>query len=102
MKVLWILGKVTAMALLMALGGTGAHAQAEIDPDHFDSPSQEPLHQPKTEQNQLSAPRQKPADRHWFRRRSFLKFAHDPTAVAECSRSARHSGKSGGELASLL
>ena len=39
MKVLWILGEVTALALLMALEAAGAYAQQEIDPDHFDSPS---------------------------------------------------------------
>lgn len=46
MKVLWILGKVTALTLLMALGGAGAYAQAE---DHFDSPNTEPFDQPKTQ-----------------------------------------------------
>ena len=49
MKVLWILAKVTALTLLMALGGSGAYAQAEIDPDHFDSPNTEPFDQPKTQ-----------------------------------------------------
>jgi len=57
MKFLWILAKVTALTLLMALGGTAAYAQAEIDPDHFDSPNTEPLDQPKTPQNQVSASR---------------------------------------------
>jgi hypothetical protein len=58
MKVLWILGKVTAaLMLLMALEGTGAYAQAEIDPDHFDSPNTEPFDQPETAQNQVSASR---------------------------------------------
>ena len=57
MKVLWILGKVTALTLLIALGGAGAYAQQEIDPDHFDSPSVEPPGQPKTEQNQVGASR---------------------------------------------
>jgi len=55
MKVLSILGKVTALALLVALGGAGVYAQQEIDPDHFDSP--EPPDQPKTEQNQVGASR---------------------------------------------
>jgi hypothetical protein len=48
MKVLWILGKVTALTVLMALGDAGAYAQAEIDPDHFDSLNTEPFDQPKT------------------------------------------------------
>jgi hypothetical protein len=56
MKVLWILGKVTALTLLMALGDAGAYAQAEIDPDHFDSPNTEPFDQPKT-QSQAPATR---------------------------------------------
>ena len=49
MKVLWILGKVTALTLLMALGGAGAYAQAEIDQDHFDSLNTEPFGQPKSQ-----------------------------------------------------
>lgn len=57
MKVLWILGKVTVLTLLIALGGAGAYAQQEIDPDHFDSPSPEPPDQPKTERNQVGASR---------------------------------------------
>jgi hypothetical protein len=56
MKVLWVLGKVTALRLLMALAGAGAYAQAEIDPDHFDSPNTEPFDQPKT-QSQTHATR---------------------------------------------
>jgi hypothetical protein len=56
MKVLWILAKLTALMLLMALGGAGAYAQAEIDPDHFDSPNTEPFDQPKT-QSQAHAKR---------------------------------------------
>jgi hypothetical protein len=56
MKVLWILAKVTALTLLMALGGAGAYAQAEIDPDHFDSPNTEPFDQRKT-QSQAHATR---------------------------------------------
>ena len=56
MKVLWILGKVTALTSLMALGGAGAYAQAEIDPDHFDSPNTEPFDQPMT-QSQAHATR---------------------------------------------
>jgi hypothetical protein len=55
MKVPLILGKVTALALLVGLGGAGAYAQQEIDPDHFDSP--EPPDQPKTEQYQVGASR---------------------------------------------
>jgi hypothetical protein len=51
MKVLWILGEVTALALLMALEGAGAYAQQEIDPDHFDSPSTELPDQPKSGQS---------------------------------------------------
>jgi len=46
MKVLWILGQVTALTLLMALGGAGACAQVEIDQDHFDSLNTEPFGQP--------------------------------------------------------
>jgi hypothetical protein len=57
MKVLWIPGKVIALALLIALGGTGAYAQQEIDPDHFDSPSTEPPDQPKSSQNHGSEKR---------------------------------------------
>jgi hypothetical protein len=56
MKVQWIPGKVTALMLLMALGGACACAQAEIDPDHFDSPNTEPFDQPKT-QSQAHAKR---------------------------------------------
>ena len=56
MKVLWILGKVTALTLLMALGGAGADAQAEIDQDRFDSLNTEPFDQPKT-QSQAHATR---------------------------------------------
>jgi hypothetical protein len=56
MKVLWILGKVAALTLLMALRGAGAYAQAEIDQDHFDSPNTEPFDQPKT-QSQAHATR---------------------------------------------
>jgi hypothetical protein len=57
MKVLWILGKVIPLALLIALGGTGAYAQQEIDPDHFDSPITEPPDQPKSSQNHGSETR---------------------------------------------
>jgi hypothetical protein len=57
MKVLWILGKVTALALLMALAGAAAYAQQEIDPDHFDSPSTEPPDQPKSSRSHGSATR---------------------------------------------
>jgi hypothetical protein len=56
MKVLWILRKVTALTLLMALGGAGADAQAEIDQDQFDSLNTEPFDQPKT-QSQAHATR---------------------------------------------
>ena len=56
MKVLWILGKVTALTLLMALGGAGACAQVEIDQDHFDSLNTEPFGQP-TSQSQEHATR---------------------------------------------
>ena len=56
MKVLWILGKVTALPLLMALGGASAYAQPEIDQHHFDSPNPELFDQPKT-QSQAHATR---------------------------------------------
>jgi hypothetical protein len=56
MKVLWILGKVTALTLLMALGGAGAYAQVGIDRDHFDSPNTELFDQPRT-QSQAHATR---------------------------------------------
>jgi hypothetical protein len=56
MKVLRILGKVTALTLLMALGSAGAYAQAEIDQGHFDSPNTEPFDPPKT-QSQAHATR---------------------------------------------
>jgi hypothetical protein len=57
MKVLLILGKVTALALLVALGAAGAYAQQEIDPDHFDSPNTDPLDKPKNPPNQVRASR---------------------------------------------
>jgi len=48
MKVLSIFGTSAALAVLsLALGCPGAYAQAEIDPDHFDSPNTEPFPQPK-------------------------------------------------------
>jgi hypothetical protein len=56
MKVLWILGKVTALPMLMALGGASAYAQPEIDQHHFDSPNTELFDQPKT-QSQAHATR---------------------------------------------
>jgi len=34
-------------ALALALGGPGAYAQQEIDPDHFDSPNTQPITQPR-------------------------------------------------------
>ena len=34
-------------ALALALGGPGAYAQQEIDPDHFDSPNTQPVPQPR-------------------------------------------------------
>lgn len=34
-------------ALALALGGPGANAQQEIDPDHFDSPNTQPIPQPR-------------------------------------------------------
>jgi hypothetical protein len=57
MKVVLILGEVTALTLWMALGRTGAFAQQEIDPDHFDSPGTEPPDQPKSGQGNGSATR---------------------------------------------
>jgi hypothetical protein len=57
MKVRWIPGKVTALALLIALRGAGAYAQQEIDPDHFDSPSTELPDQAKSGQSHGSASR---------------------------------------------
>ena len=57
MRVLLILGKVTALTLWMALGGTGAFAQQEIDPDHFDSPNTQPPDQPKSGQGHGRATR---------------------------------------------
>jgi len=48
MKSLSFFAISAALALLVVLGGPGAHAQAEIDPDHFDSPNTEAIPQPKT------------------------------------------------------
>jgi hypothetical protein len=55
MKVLWILGQVTAQTLLMALGGAGACAQVEIDQDHFDSLNTEPFGQPTSQSQEHAA-----------------------------------------------
>src|SRR5579863_4564400 len=54
MKFHWILGTVAAFTL-MALAAD-AYAQAEVDPDHFDSPNTEPFDRPKT-QSQAHATR---------------------------------------------
>jgi len=48
MNLLPILKTFAALAVLLALGGPAAYAQAEIDPDHFDSPSTEPIPRPRT------------------------------------------------------
>lgn len=39
---------ISAALALSVLGGRGAFAQQEIDPDHFDSPPTEPAPQPRT------------------------------------------------------
>jgi hypothetical protein len=57
MKALSILGKSTAVVLLVALAGSAAYAQSEIDPDHFDSPSTVPLRQQSAPEGQEKATR---------------------------------------------
>lgn len=48
MRVASIVKFLTAFVALIALSGSLAHGQAEIDPDHFDSPNVEPLDNLKT------------------------------------------------------
>ena len=52
MKSLSIFALSAALAFL-ALGGPGAYAQQEIDPDHFDSPNTEPVPQPRTADSEV-------------------------------------------------
>jgi len=44
-------------ALALALGGPGANAQQEIDPDHFDSPNTAPIPQPRTADRRVTRTR---------------------------------------------
>jgi hypothetical protein len=53
MKSLSIFAISTALVFLMVLGGPAAHAQQEIDPDHFDSPKTEPMPQPRTSDSKV-------------------------------------------------
>jgi hypothetical protein len=48
MKSFSIFAIPAALLFLVALGGRGAYAQQEIDPEHFDSPSSETITQPRT------------------------------------------------------
>ncbi|HKU26335.1 MAG TPA: hypothetical protein VJQ54_12750 [Candidatus Sulfotelmatobacter sp.] len=47
MKTLWIISSLSCFAGLAALIAPCAHAQSEIDPDHFESPNTKPFLQPK-------------------------------------------------------
>ena len=47
MKVLSAIRILLCLMGLVALRGSGAYAQSEIDPDHFDSPNTEPFRPPK-------------------------------------------------------
>ena len=48
MNVMSVIRIFAGVAGLVVLGGSGAHAQTEINPDHFDSPNAEAFPQPKT------------------------------------------------------
>jgi hypothetical protein len=48
MKSISIFAIPAALLFLAALGGRGAYAQQEIDPEHFDSPTTETIPQPRT------------------------------------------------------
>jgi hypothetical protein len=62
MNVLSILRTSAALAMLVALGGPAAYAQAEIDPDHFDSPNTEPIPRPRTADSKAKGNRYARAD----------------------------------------
>ena len=55
MKSLSIFAISAVLAFSVALGGPGAYAQQEIDPDHFDSPNTESMPQPKTVDSKVRA-----------------------------------------------
>lgn len=43
MKAVSVVRIIACLAGLIAIGGSGAYAQSEIDPDHFESPNVEPF-----------------------------------------------------------
>ena len=47
----------TALLFCVVLGGPGANAQQEIDPDHFDSPTTAPIPQPRTADRKVTGSR---------------------------------------------
>jgi len=51
MKTTWMMKIVIGLAGLAAIGSTRTCAQAEVDPDHFDTTNTEPLTQPQTHIN---------------------------------------------------
>lgn len=46
-RVLAFVWQIAMVFGIVAFGGVVAHAQSEVDPDHFDSPNTEPVRQPK-------------------------------------------------------
>lgn len=44
---------LSASLVFLALGSRGAYAQQEIDPDHFDPPTTEPIPQPRTADSKI-------------------------------------------------